>query len=170
MSIARFAKFNGVGALGIAVQLSVVHVLLTQTSVGIATATAGGVGAAVIHNFAWHRRWTWADRSDDRHALRTFARFVATNGLVSLAGGVAVATAVAMAGVPGLAANAIAIVACGLVNFIVSDRVVSPGPRRTHGPRHETCANATTAPERVDDAGGSPPSRSTSGGLPRRGS
>ncbi len=30
-------------------------------------ATALAVEMAVLHNFFWHRRWTWADRRDPEH-------------------------------------------------------------------------------------------------------
>ncbi len=51
-------------------------------------ATAVGIEAAVLHNFCWHERWTWADRRTGRAAgvaLRLL-RFHAANALISLAG------------------------------------------------------------------------------------
>jgi hypothetical protein len=50
-------------------------------------ATAVAVAGAVIHNFAWHRRWTWRDRAHDR-VVTAFVRFALANGAVSLAGNI----------------------------------------------------------------------------------
>jgi putative flippase GtrA len=83
------------------------------------------VGAAVVHNFLWHRRWTWGDRAESQGAIVQFLRFAAANGVVSLAGNLVVM----MALVPGthmtpIVANAVAIGTCGLLNFWLGDCVV----------------------------------------------
>lgn len=128
----RFLRFNAVGALGVAVQLSVVWLLTTVLSVPGVVATTIGVAAAVGHNFLWHRRWTWADRIANRSALPaalSFAKFVLTNATVSILGNVIVTVAAAVTlGVGPLLANAIGIVLCGLVNYRTSDRMVFANP------------------------------------------
>ena len=85
-------------------------------------ATAIAVGCAVVHNFVWHRRWTWGDRrTRGAAAVLTFLRFVGTNGLVSFAGNLVVMMLlVGGAGVNPVIANAIAIGSTGLVNFATS--------------------------------------------------
>jgi len=122
----RLIKFNAVGAAGIVVQLVTVHGLLTWTPVGAVAATALGVTLAVVHNFVWHRHWTWADRRHaHRHVLAAFAHFALANGGVSLAGGVLVVLAAAVTTpAAGVIANLAAIVLCGAVNFLLSDRLV----------------------------------------------
>jgi hypothetical protein len=52
--------------------------------------TAAAVEAAVLHNFAWHQRWTWRDRrpASAHETLGRLLRFHALNGAVSLAGNV----------------------------------------------------------------------------------
>jgi putative flippase GtrA len=78
---------------------------------------------AVVHNFAWHWLWTWRDR--DVHVVRACTRFVFTNGLLSIVSNLGVTTAL-VAGVhaPPVAANAVAIVTSGLLNFWLGDLVV----------------------------------------------
>jgi putative flippase GtrA len=95
-------------------------------------ATAIADEAAVLHNFAWHRRWTWRDRaaSVDRRASRAaLGRFHLANGLVSLVGNVALMALLAgTLHLPPVAANALAILVCSLVNFALGDRWVFSEP------------------------------------------
>jgi putative flippase GtrA len=130
--VKRFLRFNGVGALGIGVQLSTVAAFTDLVHMNVAAATGIGVAAAVVHNFIWHREWTWADRrAEGRHLLLTFGSFALSNGAVSLVGNVAlVSILVWWTGLDGVAANVVAIAACGVANYWLSDRVVfSPGAR-----------------------------------------
>jgi putative flippase GtrA len=87
---ARWLKFNAVGALGVAVQLAALALLTQLAGIGTLWATAVAVEAAVLHNFAWHERYTWADRiRSGRSAglvVRRLLAFHAGNGAVSLAG------------------------------------------------------------------------------------
>lgn len=89
-------------------------------------ATALAVEAAVLHNFVWHERWTWADRlGDNRTPWARLARFHLVNGGVSLAGNLALMPLlVHFCGVPAVPANAVAVVACAAVNFAGADRFV----------------------------------------------
>jgi putative flippase GtrA len=121
----RFLRFNTVGAAGIAVQLAALAFLSHVAHVHYLFATPAAIGLAVMHNFIWHRRWTWHDRARQRGPIAAFARFAAANGAVSLAGNLAVmATLVSGAHVEPVAANAVAIAVCGLLNFWLGDAVV----------------------------------------------
>ncbi len=122
----RFARFNAVGVLGIAVQLTTLWVLVDLWGAGYTWATAIAVTAAVVHNFVWHQQWTWRERrTRGGAALMTFARFAGTNGVMSVVGNLAVMSLlVGGAGLTPVAANAIAIASCGLVNFAMSNLVV----------------------------------------------
>jgi putative flippase GtrA len=124
--VKRFLRFNGVGALGIGVQLSTVAALTFWVQMNVAAATGLGVAAAVVHNFIWHREWTWADRrAEGRDVLLTFCSFVLSNGAVSLVGNVALASILVWwTGLDEVTANIVAIGACGVVNYWLSDRVV----------------------------------------------
>lgn len=119
----RFLRFNAVGVLGVGVQLASLWLLTSVAAVHYAVATAVAVMLAVVHNFAWHWLWTWRDR--DVHVVRACTRFVFTNGLLSIASNLGVTTAL-VAGVHALpvAANAVAIVTSGLLNFWLGDVVV----------------------------------------------
>ena len=59
----RFVRFNAVGAAGIGVQLAALWLLTGVMHVHYLTATSLAVGTAIVHNFLWHRRWTWAERA-----------------------------------------------------------------------------------------------------------
>lgn len=122
----RWLRFNGVGAMGMGVQVGTIALLTGTCRADYRVATAAGVAAAVLHNYAWHRRWTWADREGaDRRPYATLARFAVTNGAVSLVGNLAVMTMlVGGAGVPPVPANLVAIAVCSLVNYWLADRIV----------------------------------------------
>ena len=122
----RWLTFNGVGLIGVAVQLGVLGLLLNGTGLHVALATAIAVEAAVLHNFAWHQRLTWRDRpaGGRRDVLARLARFHLLNGVVSVCGNVLITTALAGAGVHPLLANGIAIAVCSTMNFCAGDRVV----------------------------------------------
>ena len=121
----RVGRFWGVGLAGIGVQMATLAILTHVLSVHYAAATFIAVGAAIVHNFLWHRVWTWADRRAHVSAPIAFTRFVAANGLVSIAGNLGLmAVFVSVGNMPVLAANAIAIAVCGLVNYWAGDRIV----------------------------------------------
>jgi putative flippase GtrA len=118
----RPAKFLAVGALGIGVQLGLIEVL-TLARLPYLLATTMAVSGAVIHNFIWHRRWTWRDRSSP--AIQGFVRFAGANGVVSLGGNVAMMWfLVGAAHVHPVPANLIAIAASGALNYWLSDTFV----------------------------------------------
>jgi putative flippase GtrA len=122
----RFARFNVVGAMGIVVQLGILE-LLRRAGVDYLWATVLAVEAAVVHNFIWHERYTWRDRAGALRSelLARLVRFHLTNGAVSLVGNaLAMRWLVGEVHFPVIPANLIAITACCLLNFLLSDRVV----------------------------------------------
>jgi putative flippase GtrA len=123
----RWLAFNGVGLLGVVVQLTTLAALVHLAGVHYLPATAIAVETAVLHNFAWHQRWTWHDRPSrsERDLLGRLVRFHMLNGLVSLIGNLGLMTVLTGAfGVEPVLANAIAIVSCSVVNFIASEALV----------------------------------------------
>lgn len=58
----RWIKFNTVGAIGIGVQLAALAILRSRLKLNYLLATGIAVEIAVLHNFVWHERFTWADR------------------------------------------------------------------------------------------------------------
>lgn len=131
--IGRWLVFNGVGILGAGLQLAVIAALVNGAGLHYAPATVIAVEAAVLHNFAWHRHWTWRDRPGAGAGLaarRALVRFHLSNGLVSIVGNLLVMAVLAGSlGVAPVVANAVAIVVCSLLNFGLGDRWVFPaGP------------------------------------------
>jgi putative flippase GtrA len=123
----RWLKFNAVGALGIGVQLGILLTLKSGFHLGYLMATALAVEAAVIHNFVWHERYTWADRVQLswRKSLPRLLRFNLTTGAVSIIGNLALMKLMVDFGhMNYLIANGIAIVLCSLANFLVSEQWV----------------------------------------------
>ncbi len=121
---ARWLKFNVVGWIGIGVQFLVLTVLKTDLHLDYLPATALAVEAAVVHNFLWHERLTWADRRKGR-GLARFLKFNLTTGLFSIAGNLLVMKLLAgVLALQFLVANGIAIGICSICNFVVSDRFV----------------------------------------------
>lgn len=124
----RWLKFNFVGAMGIGVQLAGVELASAVLHASPAFATVLGVEAAVLHNFLWHEKFTWVDRSRTkcwRKRLAQFLWFNGTTGAISIAGNVLMVLLVRWGGhVPVVAANCVSIAACSIFNFVVNDRVV----------------------------------------------
>jgi putative flippase GtrA len=122
----RFFRFNVVGAIGIVVQLGVLELLL-RCHLNYLLATFLAVEAAILHNFAWHERYTWRDRWSVSVWVRftRLLRFHLTNGAVSLVGNLLIMRwLVGEFHLPVLPANVLAIAACCVANFLLSDRVV----------------------------------------------
>lgn len=119
----RAGAFSVVGVLGYAVQTAVLWLLAGRADVPVVPATLVATEAAVLHNFAWHVRWTWADRPAGPKALAArLLKFNLANGGVSLAGGAALmALLVHGAGLHYLPANLVSVLLCSVVNFAASD-------------------------------------------------
>jgi putative flippase GtrA len=119
-----------VGLLGFVVQLACVAILV-RAGVHYLVATAAAVETAVLHNFLWHERWTWRDRRSEGPVacLTRLTRFHVLNGGISLVGNlVLTALFVRAFGMHPLLANASAVAACSLLNFLASDRLVFSRP------------------------------------------
>ena len=120
----RWAKFSAVGATGILVQAIALAVLLRLIGLHYLVATALAVEASVLHNFVWHRRWTWRDREPSRW-LAMLVRFNLTSGMLSLAGNLLLMF-VFVGGMKlnAIIANLITIAICSLINFTLADSFV----------------------------------------------
>lgn len=110
----RWWRFNAVGALGAVVQLAVLALLRGWLGINLALATALAVEAAILHNYFWHRRWTWPDRRG------SLLRFHLSNGGISLPGNVALTAAIVSTGLHYAAANLLAIAVCAAANFLAA--------------------------------------------------
>ena len=120
----RWLKFSAVGATGIAVQLIALALLLRISGIHYLVATLLAVELSVLHNFVWHKKWTWSDRTScSSRAL--LLRFNLTNGALSIAGNLFFMWLfVGCAGMDARFANMLTISICALANFILSDLIV----------------------------------------------
>lgn len=119
--LVRWGKFNLVGFMGFGAQLGSLAVLSRIMPGHYLVATAIAIELTLLHNFVWHVRYTWSDRRE-APLLVQCVRFHLSNGLVSFIGNLALMKVlVDGAGLPILAANAIAILCCSLINFCFSE-------------------------------------------------
>ncbi len=117
----RWLKFAAVGLMGIAVQLCALQVLV-KLGAHYLIATGIAVEIALLHNYAWHRRWTWATEVRTPYRL---LRFHIANGLVSLISNLLWMRLLTGAfQMPPVMANLIAISATAVLNFVLADRWV----------------------------------------------
>ena len=116
--MARWLKFNAVGAAGVVVQLGVLA-LLVQLGIHYLVATALAVEAAVLQNYYWHTRWTWKGREG------SLWRFHLANGLLSLISNLVwMRMFTGWLGIPPVPANLMAIALTSTANFFLGDRWV----------------------------------------------
>ena len=114
----RWIKFNAVGLMGVAVQLAALT-LLTRLGMNYLVATALAVETAVLHNYLWHKRWTWGGRPG------RLWRFQLSSGLLSVVSNVVLMRVfTGWGGLPPVPANLLAIMGGSLVNFWVTERWV----------------------------------------------
>jgi putative flippase GtrA len=128
--VRRWITFYSVGALGIGVQLGAMALLTVGWGLHYLAATALAVEAAILHNFAWHEKWTWADRAAGNPAgrWRRLVRFHLANGAISIAGNlVLMQVLVGSFDLNYIVANVIAIAVCSLANFAAGDHLVFRG-------------------------------------------
>jgi putative flippase GtrA len=123
--VRRPSAFVGVGLLGLGLQVAALAALTSLARWHWLPATLASVELAIVHNFFWHERWTWGDRTAGGAVLSRFLRFNAANGLTSLAGNAALmALMVGVVGARPVPANALAVAAIGAVNYLLADRWV----------------------------------------------
>lgn len=129
----RWLKFNLVGALGIGVQLGTLALMTEAWHFGYLFATVLAVEAAVLHNFVWHEKFTWAHK-DSQARTRVLGRlwwFHAANGALSIGGNLLLMRwLVGHLHIRPVLANLLSISVCSLVNFFVSDNWVFRRPGR----------------------------------------
>jgi putative flippase GtrA len=119
----RWTRFLTIGLLGFLVQLGALTMLTSRMHWAWLPSTIVSVQLAVIHNFVWHARWTWRDRSG--HWPARFVRFELANGAASIVGNVVLmALFVGVAGLPVVLGNILSVATMSAVNFLTADRWV----------------------------------------------
>ena len=126
-TVPRPLRYLAVAALGAGVQ-AIVVALATAADIPPITATLLGIEAAILHNFAWHDRWTWQDRPRREPRALRLARYNGAMATTSLALGAAVSWVVLEgAGAGIVVANVAAVAAGSLANYYASDRFLFRG-------------------------------------------
>lgn len=123
----RWVAFGSVGALGFAVQFGTLLLLAGGFGLNYLVATAIAVELAILHNFLWHQRWTWADRGviGMRKVLARLVRFNAGTAVTSIGGNLVLMWAfVSFFGIHYAVANIIAVASLAIVNFLLCDQLV----------------------------------------------
>lgn len=137
----RWWRFNFVGAIGMAVQLAALAGFERVLRGRYLIATAFAVELTLLHNFVWHLHYTWRDRRSAGTLAGQLLRFHLANGAVSLAGNLALMPLLVRgAHLPVLAANAVAILCCSVVNFLLS-HLWAFAPPRAAGPAAQAAAH-----------------------------
>jgi putative flippase GtrA len=114
----RWLRFNAVGVMGAGVQLAVLALLL-RLHVQYLVATAIAIEVALLHNYVWHCRWTWAGEGG------SLWRFHLSNGLISLVSNLLLMRLFTGAiGWPPVPSNLAAITITSLFNFLMASRWV----------------------------------------------
>jgi dolichol-phosphate mannosyltransferase len=126
----RFLKFGAVGASGTAVNLGVLYLgqefvfaAIEAVDARLNASLALAIFCATINNFAWNRKWTWADRRERNLHKPLLLQF----GQYALACWFAIALQVALTkifagmGWHYLLANLSAIVLASVSNFVLND-------------------------------------------------
>ena len=121
---ARFLRFATVGLAGFVVQLVMIVTLTPLLAPHYLAVTAIAVESAVLHNFFWHKKWTWKDHSGSR-VLPLLVRFHLVAGASSLAPNLLLMPLlVEQAGMAPVAANLLCIVALSTFRFVGFHRFV----------------------------------------------
>jgi putative flippase GtrA len=130
--VKRWLRFNLVGLLGIIVQFTALTTL-THFGVPYLWATGFAVEIAVLHNWIWHERYTWPDRTPGgiNQRVARLAKFNLSNGVISLVGNLVLMKLLfGHLHIPLVLSNFTSIILCSLINFVLGDRFVfGPGCR-----------------------------------------
>jgi putative flippase GtrA len=121
-ALGRWGKFNLVGILGMGVQLAGLALFNRCMANHYLFAVVAAIEVALLHNFIWHVNFTWKDRRNKDTRLHQLLRFHLCNGMVSMAGNlVLMRLLIHPLHVPLLAANALAIACCSVVNYLLGN-------------------------------------------------
>jgi putative flippase GtrA len=121
----RWLKFQAVGAAGTCVQLASLFLLRECLALSVLVATAIAVEISILHNFCWHRHWTWALGDNHLRPKPVFwqlCEYNLTGCLLSLVSNVAF-TDLYMRTFDAhyLLANLMAIGTVGVANFLIAE-------------------------------------------------
>jgi putative flippase GtrA len=116
MHFGRLLKFGAVGATGVIINTTILYVLSRWVGLPLVLSSAIAVELAIVSNFIWNNRWTFACRS---LSLIRFAKFNLAS-LVGLAINVTAVWGLTRAGFYFLLANLVGIAVGVAVNYACS--------------------------------------------------
>jgi dolichol-phosphate mannosyltransferase len=116
---AQFLRFCVVGASGYVVNICAFAIALALCAQHL-VAAACGFAVAMVTNFAWNRRWTFA--SDDRALARQAGRFFAVSVAACMVAATILELLVGTAGFSPLAAQPAAVIAATPLSFLGSKK------------------------------------------------
>jgi putative flippase GtrA len=129
----RWGVFNAVGFGGFVVQIGAIALLTRHFGWPAFAATAVAFELAALQNFLAHSYWTWGDRPvpgavqgpapGARQWLRRYWRYQGAK-TASLAANLVITAALAHLGLPAEIANTVAVLACAIPNYLVSEHLV----------------------------------------------
>lgn len=125
----RLARFSLIGLLGAVLQLSLLQLMTQYVHLNGLVAAAAAVEITLLHNFLWHEKFTWRDRSSKclPQRMTRLWRFHLGNGFISLFGNTVLIYCLAeRLKLPVLSSAIAAIGLCSLANFLLADRWVYP--------------------------------------------
>lgn len=160
----RAMRFALVGALGFGVQLGTVAMLHPLFRGWPLLISVVALQVTLLHNYAWHRHLTWADRQT---GFGAWLRFQLANGAVSLTGTLVLVELLTRgAHLPLLPANLLTISCCSLVNFRLADRWAFRLDGSRNGPELRRCGLLAGALLVTLSSGAQAQSGSAERGLP----
>jgi len=128
INVRRWGVFNAIGLGGFVLQIGAIALLTRHFGWPAFAATAAGLELAALQNFIVHSRWTWGDRPVTSVGgwLRRYARYQAAK-TASLLANLVITTLLIRIGFPPELANAAAVLACAIPNYLMSERLVFHG-------------------------------------------
>lgn len=119
--LARWWRFSIVGFGGFALQMALLALLRRICGMHYLVVSAAALELTLLHNFLWHRLYTWRDRRSEA-ALAQLARFHLSNGTLSFGGNLFLVHLLVSGLRLGLLfANAAAVICCALANFVLGN-------------------------------------------------
>ncbi len=147
--LVRWWRFSIVGVGGFLLQTAALALLRRLCGLHYLLASAGALELTLLHNFLWHRRYTWRDRRAD-NALTQLARFHLSNGVVSFAGSLSIVHLLVNNLRLGLlAANTAAVICCALANFVLGNLWAFARPQTSSPILLEANVPQSTGPQKT---------------------
>ena len=133
--LVRWGKFNLVGVMGMGVQLVALACFDRWFGGRYLCASAAAIELTLIHNFIWHRKYTWSDNGRKVGWVAQLVRFHLSNGLVSMLGNLALMRLfVHEMRLPLLVSSIMAVSCCSLVNYSFANSWVFARVHDAEGP------------------------------------